>query len=702
MDTPHLAAAPSSGDSTPGTADTPHGPHPPAADGAPELPGTPPPPPESLADVLARLEGDPAPCDEHDFRGPLAALRRATEERGGQPAPALVAEEVAFTVHAQDHQGLSEWGLYFGPFMSGTSASGEPWEAPALAQVTPDVLAHWRGRAAATPHPVMRARYADLLWELPKKLAGARPDPTMARAAVDAYLDAVEGRRYEHEVIAVAKGERALTLALAVGDAGRVARARDVLIALEDAVAEDESPGLWGFCFDALLEPPNKKIPLSEAQRDQLVADMEARLTRFAGGPPDPYHPYGPERAALRLAAHYRRRGRPDDVARVLRTYGTVVERMRGTAAPLVAAHSLEVLHGHYTAFGLHADADGLHAAMREAGTEAVADMHEVSATVEVPREQADAYFAAMLAGTAPGVLQRVALHYLPRRAELEPQLRELARTAPISYLVTHTIKDADGRTVATVGPLDQDFEGHYVRHVGQHLAFWAVWLREAVRRGFYGGSDGGESSAGEGSDGPPAAPPPGAPLSEEAILDFLVASPCFPAERRALLAAGVSAYARGDAPVAIHLLVPQIEHAVRQLAVAVGAPLYTQRRGGGLHARTLDDLLRDEAVGAALGTAFGPALGADATAYLRILLTDARGWNVRNTVCHGLAPVATLRMPVADRVVHAALVLALLRWTAAGAEPRSEVDGTTGGGSDPDRRDDRGTACEESVPRTD
>jgi hypothetical protein len=137
-------------------------------------------------------------------------------------------------------------------------------------------------------------------------------------------------------------------------------------------------------------------------------------------------------------------------------------------------------------------------------------------------------------------------------------------------------------------------------------------------------------------------------------LQDFVAASPVFPARRSPMMERGLEAYIGGDSMTAIHLLVPQVEHAVRELATLVGAPIYAQRRGGGLHARTLDDLLRDELV--------GQALGENVITYLRILLTDARGWNVRNSVCHGLAPASLFAMPVADRVVHAALVLALIR----------------------------------------
>jgi hypothetical protein len=120
------------------------------------------------------------------------------------------------------------------------------------------------------------------------------------------------------------------------------------------------------------------------------------------------------------------------------------------------------------------------------------------------------------------------------------------------------------------------------------------------------------------------------------------------------MLEAGFEAFGRGDGMAAIHILIPQIEQGLRHLAIVLGAPFYVQRRGGGFHARVMDDLLRDGAISEALGN--------DLITYLRVLLTDARGWNLRNNVCHGLAPASMLSMPVADRVVHALLVLALLR----------------------------------------
>ena len=579
------------------------------------------PPPERLADLLARMDHDPAPVEEHKLERPLNALRRALNERGEAIVAELEAEVIAFGIW-RAHDESSAWAGYFGP----------PWQEGMLGLITAAMVDYWRERARATPHPVLRARYADLSWEIPKgkRISGARPDADMARVAVDAYLEAIQRHRYSETSDAADASKRALELALSLRDAELIQRARDGLIALDQEIATDEHPGLW-LAFDVLVEPPNKSVPLSKEQRDGLVRDMEDRLARFLAGPANEYHPTGAEAAALRLAAHYRRLGQKDDVARVLRAYEDVVRRMHGTAAPLVVVHSLTNLYAHLKTFELHEEADALNDLQRVVGEEAMKDMKEISVSHEVPRETIEAHFDALLAGSASDALNRIAVHYIPHRGEVENQLRELAQNAPISFLVSHAIVDDQGRTVAEVGPLEHDLEGNVLKQMGQNLGLSVPWLREAMARGFDRGL-----------------------FSVSVLLEHLMGSPLFSESRRKVLENGLDAYARGDSIAAIHVLVPQIEEGIRQLAILLKAPLYAQRRGGGFHARLLDEFLRDSTIGATLTE--------HVTTYFRALLTDPRGWNIRNDIAHGRAPESMMQMPIADRVVHALLVLALIR----------------------------------------
>ena len=69
---------------------------------------------------------------------------------------------------------------------------------------------------------------------------------------------------------------------------------------------------------------------------------------------------------------------------------------------------------------------------------------------------------------------------------------------------------------------------------------------------------------------------------------------------------------------------------------------------------KTLDDLLREQAI--------VETLGESVAHYFQVLLTDQRGWNIRNDVCHGISPVQAFSWPMTDRIFHALLILATVR----------------------------------------
>lgn len=602
--------------------------------------------PATLEELYAALESDPNKHDEHDYHSRFRELRARLDAAGAVAPDGLLAEEIAFLLHAHDHQDPSGWGLFFGPMMSGTQANGEPWDVPPLSSITPEVVAYWRRRADESKHPVMRARYADLLWEMPKRLDHTEPDARYARLAIDSYLEAVDACRYDQEVVAVAKVKRALSLALAIGDSDRIPRARDSMIALEDRVAEDQMLGLWGFSFDELVEPPRKSIPVSDQQRDQIIAKMEARLSRLATAESPQYHPTGVETAAMSLARYYRRRGKADEIRRVMTIYADAVKRIRGTAPALLVSHSLEQLHDQLREFGLRPEADALHEMMREAGEASLAEMKPLEVTREIPREKVDAYFAEMLAGTADEVAIRIAVHFIPDRDQQKNQLETLAAKNPISFLMSRAIKGDGGRTLAIVGPIETDLEGQLLLHISQGLQLAVPWLRETVRRAIDDGR-----------------------FTADMLREFLFKSPLYTEQRRPLIESGLAAYVKGDAIAAIHVLVPQIEETLRELALQSGVRVYSRMRNeaGGFLFRTLGDLLSDQDVVELLGTSVAT--------YFRVLLTDPRGWNIRNDVSHGLATGGALSMVAADRVVHALLVLSLFRERIDPADPGSEVN---------------------------
>ncbi len=94
--------------------------------GIPHVHPAAPDPAEDLAQLLARIEAEAGPFDEHRFEDELRALARRLEAQGGSLPGELRAEAIAFAL-VPDYRADGGWGLYFGPYMSGLTKDGEPW-----------------------------------------------------------------------------------------------------------------------------------------------------------------------------------------------------------------------------------------------------------------------------------------------------------------------------------------------------------------------------------------------------------------------------------------------------------------------------------------------------------------------------------------------------------------------------------------------
>jgi hypothetical protein len=575
----------------------------------------------SLDAKLAELE-TVSGVSEHDIESAISSLRAA--DSAEVACQEWQYELLAFSFFENHASKKNNWGSNFRPMMVFKTDDGEIVERPSILQIDKDTIAYWQQRAQATTNPLLRGRYAGLIWELSEHAVGEKPDHAIARLYCDALLNIADKKLHQYEVDIIKKLGRALSLAISLNDPTLIERAKQTIMKYEREVAEDSKPGLWGFSFDLLIG--NKKVSLSEAEENEIVLALEKRLERLTGG-----DPWRCEKAAERLARYYRGKDREDDCSRVIRDLGSTFETAAKNAVPLQASSWLEHMHEVYRQFNLKADAERIALMIRELGPKVLANMKSLSYQEEIPKDKFEAYLGNMVAGTFEESFARIAMRYIPRRGEVEQQLRDLSKQAPISFLITKQIMDHRGRVVATVGSLDDDLDGHVVSQMSQNMHIGSVFLAAVIDRAVNKFN-----------------------VSEDVLVKYLLLSPLFDDEQGKYLMAATHAYLQEDFAVAIHLYVPQIEAAIRNLVEHTGGAVLKPRDGGGFHLRTLDELLRTEQV--------NKVLGEDIALYFRVVLTDQRGWNIRNNVCHGTFPYQYASRVVADRLLHILIVLAQLR----------------------------------------
>lgn len=585
---------------------------------------------KKLNDVLKEYDRSTEKFAEHDVHSSITDFRKQLEERDESLSEELVAESMAFAFVENYRDKDTGWGTYYGPFAV-FPQDGQWVETPSIQRITEGIVKYWESRAKDASHPILKCRYADLVWDFSKPTISQKPSVEMARIVIDASVSIVDGNHHRYENSAIQKLRRAMGLALSINDSVRVVSVRDCIINYKETLSNENKKSHFGFAYDILFEE-NTKVPLPEEIENKVIGNLELYLTRVSYSPENPeFDQFEAEFIALRLARYYRRLNKPDDVKRVLLAYGESFLEASKEAAGMVGSAWLQRVHSVYLEFAMNKEAELIAAKLPELGQKSTEEMGTISHEVTIPKEKMDNYVAAMIEGELAVALNRIANIYIPSREKTEYQVEQLSKKFVLQSMMPKSICDERGQAVAHIGIVSDDMEGNVIHRMSQNIGLASIWLNRVLK----------ELVVKFNLDG-------------EKITSELFKSPVFSKNKQDIIEAGLLAFFEEDYLVSIHLLIPQIEEAFRNVVEVVGGPVYKKNRFGGVHLRSMDEILRDDS--------FVQALGEDASFYFRVLLTDARGWNIRNSVCHGLPSIDTFNPQVADRIIHVLLVLAQLR----------------------------------------
>jgi hypothetical protein len=578
--------------------------------------------PEWIAAALDQFE-QASFFDEGDVAGHVIAAAKKVASPTAAEKQAADAERWAFYFRPQAPGELSCWKTHFGPAFE----SGD-FRNPDVAWIDQAVIRYWEKRMTSAKHPLLRARYADLVWDLSKVTCGLKPPIDAARIAIDGYAAVGALADRQSAMPASDRLRRGLKLALSIGDQGQAEQARDALADLFTRVNET-----WGWVTLFDLFEGSAKIKLTEPQLAAMVAGLESYITEIAGKP-EGIDPGGAMHVAARLVRHYQRLGRQPEADRVVLASGQAAER-RAAASPdnTIAHFWLDDVFRFYRVNGLDAEAERVQIEARRRGELAAHEARAVSAEVDVPPGELEQFLTGLTDGGLEAALNTIAGHFVPNLHALRDRLQRHRKEYPTATMWP-IAKMSEGQTVGTIGPVDTDPGGALLNAVGDEIRHSRFFLEKAfdqVRKRYS--------------------------ATPDQIVDFLYKSPAFTVRFRGVMKLGVEAYFAGDHPKAISLLVPQIENGLRFLLTLVGRPPNKPRRGDqpGMTEKTLTDILEHEPV---LKEKFGEA----AHLYMVAFLADARGMNIRNRMSHGLMAEEDFNRGVSDRVLHTMLMLGSCR----------------------------------------
>lgn len=593
-------------------------------------------PPAPVVAILATFD---ARNDIFTARSVETAIQEAVKDRESVPPEDRRggwAEWAAFALQTREAPNGGPWGTHFQPWMSGSNKDGSPFFVPDLREADAESVSHWAERAKAAKHPVLVARYADLVWdttEFVTKAKRGRDGIDFARLAIDNYIAASrldDGAAWSDTRENLG---RALELAISVRDDTRTSAAVAANIEYVDRTSDDDKIGTYCYLFDRLL-PAEKGPELTDKQEKQLVARFEAKFAAMIA-PVNKWYaePHGPQSVGKLLAAYYQRKGKAEDRTRILRGIAETFERRAKIGDALAGVLFLDIARRTFHDAGLREEAERVQRDAQELGPKARKCMAPITSESKIKNEDLEKYLAAMMEGGLDDATERFAIHFVPRQTDILKWLEE-KDSEFIAHKLFPTTKMAHGHIVAHVGDDSTDPDGKMVHETADHMQYFAPWigwtLTRMIREGF----------------------------TTKHAIDFIRKSPIFEENRLSLVERGIDAHLRGDYVQAVHVLLPQIEHAIRTLGYLHGKPSNKAHRTGRgvMQFKNLNDLLPKEE------WLVSGEHGENLRMYLLATLAHPKGANIRNDVAHGLWPERAFHRGISERVFHVLFAVALIR----------------------------------------
>ncbi|MDH7552611.1 MAG: DUF4209 domain-containing protein [Spirochaetota bacterium] len=525
---------------------------------------------EEIRKFIDQVESVSGQISEYEISEKIKSYIKEKFEQS--PPEILLWEQMAFAFTENYPNDKSGWGIYFGPMFVLPNKEGKMVEYPSIQKVTSDILSYWEKRAKESKHPILKQRYSNLVWDFSEKINGEKPHYSIAQFFVDSVIEIAEKDLYKYDVYVIKKFERALSLALTINDKKRIDRLKNAIVSYEEKIAEDEKPGLWGFSYELLLK--NKKVKITQREEQKIIKDLEDRFERLLKGNDH----FATKNAAMLLADYYNNK-ESYKVKNILLKYGNMVQRVAEQASPLVGVTWLQELNCIYLQYGLKEKANKLQIKIRGISKNIPSEMKRLEASVEIPKNEIEKFIDSLIEGDFKTACQKITIYYVPKKDYVTKQLEGLSHKFPIFFLFPHKIIDETGRAIAAVGSLQEDIDGNIVLQISQNMQFESLFLRETINKFIKKFN-----------------------INDEVIVNYLYESPIFDERRKKFFAMGIEAYLNSQFVVALHILIPQIEALVRNLAEMIGLSVLKSSRSGGFNYRTLDELLRDEHINKVFG----------------------------------------------------------------------------------------------------
>jgi hypothetical protein len=526
------------------------------------------------------------------------------------------AELIAFHMLENSDHGQTKWRTYFGP-ITGYNPDNTISESVSLDDITDEVIQYWEERLKDSINPVIKARYAGLLWVFKGKVTNLKPDlETIGKVYIENLIKSVCEGYFHYSHTNYIKLRRAAELSSTLKLSDLKMFAVHAILDYEDRNSKINRPGTWLKSFEILID--NKNIPITLELDTQIIEKAEVNYANCLKlNSEGKYELDSAHEAAGVLLQHYRKRKKDYEVERVLTSLHETYDKVIATADSFKSIVLLEKLNQHVKKFGTTTQRNFMLRRLREKEPELYKHMKAVPFAFKIDKDKLITYSDGILNGPLDAVFQKLAISTIPHSDDIFDQQKSISG---IMNLVSKTLHDDEGRKLSSIGSIDTDPKGNQFMLVARSLLFSGIFLKDVIRKGKERGI-----------------------FTVPNIMSYLRGAKAINPGRYKIIELGLTAYLKRDYVTCMHLLIPQIEAASLNLLDLHNGVVRKEGKNAGMSVRTFDSVLCDEE--------FIKIITENTSTYFRTVLTSDQGWNLRNIVCHGLSSDQTFNSTHADRI---------------------------------------------------
>jgi len=514
---------------------------------------------------------------------------------------------------------IPDWGTYHGPFNYRITQEGYG-EFPSIQNVDSSMIQYFEKRADETNNTILRTRYLALIWDFKKIITDEDPDYRIGISYIESILDYIKNDYSNDPYDYVIKAKRAISIAKSLNQKKLLDSLKDEIIRLEnEGISHD------GFALETLI---TEKVIIDPVIEAEILKNLEDKLDSEIISAKSKKYPWRISRIGKKLAIHYRKTGNVSKAKSIIKKVGEAIINIGLNESGNQGSSFLEHVNELYTDFQLNSENAELLPKLRTKQKDI--ELSEFIFEENVDHRKVDTLISSVFDENIKHTIFRIAHKFVPQKENLEFLLKELKKD-PINLIFSRTNLDEEGRTLAKLGTIVDDEEGHLMNELCSTFKRSNIFMHFVFNQLIETGI-----------------------LESVELNELITESTIIDEDRIPIIKEAINFYLKKNYLVCMSLLIPQIEDMIRNIVENLGGSVLKRTRSGSYHLKTFDSVLRSEEVQSVFDENF--------IFYLRTIYTDQRGLNLRNDLCHGNLKLYSFNEQNANRVIHSLFVLLLLR----------------------------------------